>query len=155
MANNSMDVDPNPSTDSPALSYEMEQEKLLHLRKAAETLNNTRLQNKNNEVSPIQLECAGHTIPNKLQPYVAAPSDEDDNVINIQLPYDPNAPTEPDLWSSNFHPISLHSSIKHIALDTKSIKDSLNFIVKYISNKKVNPKNTNDLKDFDGIGDSV
>ena len=28
-------------------------------------------------------------------------------------------------------------------------------MVKYISNKKVNPKNANDLKDFDSIGDSV
>ena len=43
MANNGMDVDPDPPTDSPALSYEMEQEKLLYFRKAAEILNNTRL----------------------------------------------------------------------------------------------------------------
>jgi len=28
-------------------------------------------------------------------------------------------------------------------------------MAKYISNKKINPKNTNDLKDFDSIGDSV
>ena len=28
-------------------------------------------------------------------------------------------------------------------------------MVKYISNKKVNPKNANDLKDFDSIGDSI
>ena len=62
---------------------------------------------------------------------------------------------EPDLWSGNFHPISLHRSIKQIALDTKNIKDSLNFIVRYISNKKVNPKTANDFKDFDGIGDAV
>jgi len=155
MANNGMDVDPDPPTDSPALSYETEQEKLLHLRKVAEALNNTRLQNGNNEASPIQLECAGHTIPNELQPCAAAPSNEDDNDINIQLPYDPNASTEPDLWSGNFHPISLHGSIEHIASDTKSIKDSLNFMAKYISNKKVNPKNANDLKDFDDIGDSA
>jgi len=43
MANNSMDVDPDPPTNSPALSYEMKQEKLLRLRKVAKTLNNTRL----------------------------------------------------------------------------------------------------------------
>ena len=59
------------------------------------------------------------------------------------------------MWSGNFHPISLHGSIEHIASDTKCIKDSLNFIAKYISNKKVNPKIANNLKDFDGIGDSV
>ena len=62
---------------------------------------------------------------------------------------------EPELWSGNFHPISLHGSIEQITLDTKSIKDSLNFMTRYISNKKVNPKTANDLKDFDGIGDMV
>ena len=155
MANNGMDVDPDSPTDFPALSYETEQKKLLHFRKAAETLNNTRLQNGNNKASSIQSECVRHAIPNKPKPCAAAPSDDDNNIINIQLPYDLNAPTEPELWSGNFHPISLHSSIKHIASDTKCIKDSLNFMAKYISNKKVNPKNANNLKDFDGMGDSV
>ena len=55
MANNGMDVDPDPPTDSPALSYEMEQEKLLHLRKVTETLNNMRLQNGNNKAPPFNL----------------------------------------------------------------------------------------------------
>jgi len=104
---------------------------------------------------PIQLKCAGHAIPNKLTSCATAPSNDDDNIINIQLPYNSNAPTEPELWSGNFHPISLHGSIEHITSDAKCIKNSLNFIVKYISNKKVNPKSANDLKDFDGIGDSV
>ena len=49
MANNGMDIDSDPPTDSPALSYETEQEKLLHFKKVAETLNNTRLQNGNNK----------------------------------------------------------------------------------------------------------
>ena len=155
MANNGMDVNPDLPTDSSALSYEIEQEKLLCFRKVAETLNNMRLQNGNNKASPIQLEHAGCTISNKLKPCATAPSNDDDNDINIQLPYDPNAPTKPELWSGNFHLISLHSSIEHIASDTKCIKDSLNFMAKYISNKKVNPKNANDLKNFDGIGDSV
>ena len=55
MANNSMNVDPDLSTDSPALFYETEQEKLLYFRKAAEILNNTRLQNENNEAFPFNL----------------------------------------------------------------------------------------------------
>ena len=41
--NNGMDVDSDPPTESPALSYEEEQEKELCLRKAAETTNNMRL----------------------------------------------------------------------------------------------------------------
>jgi len=155
MANNGIDIDPGPLTDSPAPSHKTKQEKALCLRKVAETLNNTRPQKGNNETTSIQLECAGHDTPNEPTPCATAPSDDDDNVINIQLPYDPNTPTEPELWSGNFHLISLHGSIEHIASDTKYIKDSLNFMAKYISNKKVNPKTANNLKDFDGIGDSV
>ena len=88
-------------------------------------------------------------------PQDAALQTDDNNVINIQLPYDLNLPTEPDLWSGNFHLISLYGSIEQIASDTKSIKDSLNFMARYISNKKVNPSKANDLSDFDGIGDSI
>ena len=40
--NNSMDIDSDPPTESPVLSYEEEQEKKLRLRKVAETTNNTR-----------------------------------------------------------------------------------------------------------------
>jgi len=42
MANNSMDIDPEPPAESPALSYEMEQKKVTHLRKVAEILRNMR-----------------------------------------------------------------------------------------------------------------
>ena len=87
--------------------------------------------------------------------HVQTPHVDDDNIINIQLSYDPNGPMEPDLWSGNFQSIFLHGSVKHIALDLKNIKQSLNFMAKYISNKKVNPKSSNDLNDFDGIGDAV
>ena len=114
-----------------------------------------RLQSGNNKASPIQLEQSEHNVPIELKLRAAAPSNDNDNVINIQLLYNANSPTKPELWSGNFHPISLHGSIEYIALDTKSIKDSLNFMAKYISNKKVNPKNANDLKNFDSIGDFV
>jgi len=81
--------------------------------------------------------------------------DNDNNIINIQLPYNPNTPTEPELWSGSFHLISLHGSIEQIALDMKSIKDSLNFMVRYISNKKVNSGKANNLQDFNSMGDSI
>jgi len=79
----------------------------------------------------------------------------EESVINIQLPYNPQAPTEPDLWSGSFHPISLHELIKHFALDSKNIKDSLNFIAKYISNKQVNSGKANELNDFDSMGNAI
>ena len=62
---------------------------------------------------------------------------------------------EPDLWNGSFHLISLHSSIEHLALDSKNIKNSLNFMAKYIANKQVNPVKSNDLKDFKGIREAI
>ena len=55
-----MDIDQEPTVESPALSYEIEQEKALHLSKATETSGNMRLQNKNNKATPINLECTGN-----------------------------------------------------------------------------------------------
>ena len=59
----------------------------------------------------------------------------EEDVINVQIPYDPNAPAEPELWSGSFHPISLHGSMEHFASDSKNIKVTLNFLAKYILNK--------------------
>jgi len=60
---------------------------------------------------------------------------EDNTVINIQLLYNSNTLIEPELWDGNFYPISLHGFIEHIVLDFKNIRDSLNFMARYISNK--------------------
>jgi len=79
----------------------------------------------------------------------------EESVIKIQLPYNPQAPTDPDLWSSSFYSISLHGLIEHFTSDLKNIKDSLNFITKYISNKQVNSGKVNELIDFDGIGNAI
>ena len=151
--NNGMDINSDPPVESPVLYYEDEQEKEIRLRKAAETTNNTRSQGGNNEAPSIQVNHGGHVPTDRT--CGQAPCDVDDNVINIQLPYDLNAPMEPDLWSGDFHSISLHGSVEQITSDMKNIKQSLNFMVRYISNKKVNLKSSNDLNDFDGIGDMV
>jgi len=121
---------------APKLSYETEQEKVLWTSKVANLQYPTRTMNGNNEASPTHVH-------------------HKDSIINIQLPYDPHAPTEPNLWSGSFYPISLHGSIEHFASDLKSIKDSLNFMSKYIANKQVNGKEVNDLKDFDGMRDAI
>jgi len=83
MANNGMNIDSDSPTNSPALSHKTEQEKLLRSNKAAETLNNIRPQNENNVAPPIQLEHAGHDIPNEPKSCAAAPCNDDNNVINI------------------------------------------------------------------------
>jgi len=118
------------------LSYKTEQEKALRWGKATNLPDNMRPPTTNNEATPA---------------YVA----HEEDVINIQLLYDPNAPTEPELWSGAFHPISLHGSIEHFASDAKNIKVSLNFSAKYIQGKQVNGIKINDLGDFDGMGDVI
>ena len=151
--NNGMDINSDQPIDFPVLFYEDEREKESRWRKEAETTTNSRPQDGNNKASSIQSNHGNH-IPSDSR-RIQIPHVNDDNIINIQLPYDPNGPTEPDLWSGNFQSISLHGSVKYIASDLKNIKQSLNFMVRYISNKKVNPKSSNNLNDFDGIGDVV
>ena len=136
-----MDIEPVPSIQNPSmecleLSYEAEQEKESRVGMAANHQETSRPQNGNNEASPSH---AHH----------------EDDVINIQLPYNPQAPTKPEIWSGFFHPISLHGSIEHFASDSKNIKVTLNFLAKYIQNKQVSGGKANDLNDFDGMGNAI
>ena len=45
--------------------------------------------------------------------------------------------------------------MKYITSDAKNIKDSLNFIARYIANKQVNSSKANDLEDFNNIGEFI
>ena len=118
------------------LSYKTEQEKALRIGKMTNWQDTSRPPVANNEATPSHVS-------------------HEDDVINIQLSYDSQAPTEPELWSGSFHPISLYSSIEHFASDSKNIKVSLNFLAKYIQDKQVNANKVNDLSDFDGMGDAI
>ena len=73
------------------------------------------------------------------------PQHIDNDVINIQLLYNPNTPTEPKLWNRNFCSILLHRSLEYLVSNFKNIKDSLNFVAKYISNKQIDPKRSNNI----------
>jgi len=86
---------------------------------------------------------------------VSGSSHVEDTTININLLYDPNTLMETKLENGNFYSISLYSSMEHLASDSKNIKDSLNFMTKYISNKQVDSSKSNDLKDFYGIGKAI
>ena len=93
-----------------------------------------------------------HNINNEATPTHAQ---HEDDIINIQLPYDPNAPTEPQLWSGSFHPISLHGSMEHLVCNTNNIKVTLDFMAKYILNKKVNDIKANNVTEFEGMDDTI
>jgi len=93
--NNGMDIDSDMPVESPALSYKTEQEKQSCLSKVTRTSNNTRPQGVNNGASSMQSDHVDHVSPNETRG--KAPHDDNDNVINIQITYDPNVPTEPKL----------------------------------------------------------
>ena len=155
--NNDMVIDDDFNDSSPALSYEDEQERAIHVSKAADLQNNTRPQcnslNVANSTSQHVLnEDHQSNTGNKVTKATTSYKDE---VINIQLSYDSQAPTEPELWSGLFHPISLHSSIEHFALDAKNIKISLNFLAKFIQGKQVNGNKVNNLNNLNGMGDAI
>ena len=140
-----MDMDVVPESEESnskqrELSYETEQERNIRVSMATNQQTNqqapTRPLGGNNEANPTH-------------------GQHEKNVINVQIPYDPNAPMEPELWSGSFHPISLHGSMEHFTSDSKNIKVTLNFLAKYILNKQVNSNTANDISDFDGMGDAI
>jgi len=131
-----IDMDLPSEESQPEMSYETEQEKAIRVSMAANQQETARPTNVLNEAPPSHAQHKGES-------------------INIQLPYDPHAPTEPELWSGSFHPISLHGSIEHFASDAKNIKVTLNFLATYIRNKQVIYGEVNDLENFDGIGDAI
>ena len=153
--NNAMVINKEMVDISPVLSYETNQEKALHVSKVAKQQDNTRSKHNNLKASNSNPQCVLNKEQYSISTYSLTMQFEDNNVINIQLPYNSQVPTEPELWSSNFHPISLHSFIEHIALNTKNIKDSLNFMARYITNKQMDSSKSNDLEDFNSIGKAI
>ena len=77
------------------------------------------------------------------------------NMFNVHLNYDPNIALDPDSWDGNFHAVSLHGSMKHLASDTLNIKESLSRMRKYILGKSIENSGANDVKDFKGMGKAM
>jgi len=153
--NNIMVVDNKIDNISSTLSYKTDQEKALQVSKAAEQQVNTRFKHGNLVSSESTLQCILNKQQHSNPTCGQATQNNDEAVINIQLPYDLHVPMEPELWDGNFHPISLYRSIEHIVLDTKNIKDTLKFMARYISNKQVDSSKPNNLKDFNSIGKAI
>ena len=76
---------------------------------------------------------------------------DEDNIINIQLPYDPNRPIELKLWDGNFHSVSLHRLLEYLASDAKNIKKSIVCMAIYIKNKKIETSKSKNIKNFKDI----
>ena len=78
-----------------------------------------------------------------------------ENVFNIHLNYDPNQALDPDSWDSNFHAVSLHGSMEHLASDALNIKESLIRMKKYITGKSIEGLKANNIKNLMGMGKAL
>ena len=66
-----------------------------------------------------------------------------------------NSPLDPESWDGNFHAISLHGSMEHLASDIKHIKESLRRMQKYILNKLIEGDKANNIKNLEGVGEAA
>ena len=79
-------------------------------------------------------------------------TENNNNIINIQLNYDINLVLDQDLWDGKFRAIFLYGSMKHLGSDIKNIKELLFRIEKYILSKGIDGSKANKIKDFKGLG---
>ena len=133
-----MDQDdpPAPATNSPLVEYETASEQALRVSKAADTNTSARQQ---------RVPTAGPTLNTTAGV----------NVFNVQLNYDPDQALDPDSWDGNFHAVSLHGSMEHLASDALNIKESLLRMCKYILGKSIESNKANEVEDFKGIGKAM
>ena len=78
-----------------------------------------------------------------------------DNIINIQILYNPSQPTESECWNGSFYLISLYSALEHLSSDSKNIKESMICMAKYIENKKIDTTKSNNVFELKGIDKST
>ena len=146
--NNDMDVDNVGSIKDTSLklSYKSSQEKEIHLSMTAE---------KQADILPLKGNLTNTSSPQHVLDKHSTTQNVKSTFINIQLPYNPNVPMDSEIWGGSFHPISLHSLIQHIGSNAKSIKESLKFMTKYITNKKIDSFKVNEFDDFNGMGEAI
>jgi len=154
--NNDIDIDNIKSNKDTSLElfYKSPQEKEICLSTVAKKQADM-LPLKDNLTNASSSQCVPDKHPTSIPTQGSSVQNGESTFINIPLPYNPNTLMDPEIWGGNFHPISLHSSIEHIGSDAKSIKESLKFMAKYITNKQINPSKANELDDFKSIGEVV
>jgi len=92
-----MDINEGQVESTPALSYEMEQKKAIHISKAAEQQGNMRPKGGNLKAPNSNPKCVSNMEQHNLPACSTVSQTENDNVFNIQLSYDLQIPTELDL----------------------------------------------------------
>jgi len=125
-----------PSTNSLLVEYKTVSEQALHVSKVADTHNPVRQQ---------------YVLT--MKPTLNKPVGK--NIFNVWLNYDPDQALNPESWDGNFYTVFLHSSIEHLVSDALNIKELLFRMCKYILGKSIEDNNTNEVKDFKGMGKTM
>ena len=105
------------SIDSSQLSYKEETKVGELARKAIDKDFTSRKQYVCNEISALKKTPKPHG-KGKGRTIDKSTSSSSESIINIQLIYNLDQSTEPNIWNGNFHSVSLHKSMEHIASDT-------------------------------------
>jgi len=112
-------------------------------------------QSQNHQVSKVadfpsntRQQCAPTAGPTLNQPHC-------ENMVNIHLNYDLDKALDSESWDGNFHTVSLHGSMKHLASDALNIKESLTRMQKYIASKSIDNDKANDVKDLNGMDKAI
>ena len=95
--NNTMVIDKEMVDISPALSYEIDQKKALCVSKMAEQQDNTRSKHDNLNASIFNPQCVLNKDQHPIPTCGPTTYFKNNNIINIQLPYNPQVPTELEL----------------------------------------------------------
>ena len=119
-----------------SLEYEIQEGQNYQVSKAADPTIDTRMQ-------------GGLTV----QPALNQPPSE--SMFNIHLNYDPNQALDSKSWDSNFHAVSLHGFMEHLASDALNVKESLIRMKKYISGKSIDSTKANEVKDLRSMGEAL
>ena len=97
IVNNNMNVDKKLVESTPTLSYKTEQKKAICISKTAEEQGNMRPKGRNLKAPNSNPKCVPNVDQCNLPTCGTVAQTENDNVINIQLLYNPQAPTKLDL----------------------------------------------------------
>ena len=73
----------------------------------------------------------------------------------IMIPYSNSELANPNLWNSNFNPISIFGMIKKSADDVKNIIVSLNHIASFINKRNIKNNRKFDLSYLEGFGQAA
>ena len=73
------------------------------------------------------------------------------NMSNNNNMFNINQTLDIEFYNSNFRAISLHGSIKHLALDIKNIKETLGRMQKYVLSKAIESGKANDIKNLESV----